>query len=98
MIRRRPLVFTFASLLSRVVHSETVRMVSKVAAFGALLGILWVYFGFSLFWALIVTFVAYLLTGGWKFVKVAYLTLPRDLRFAIFPNNTLFIFGFIIIK
>ncbi|CAD5113864.1 DgyrCDS3028 [Dimorphilus gyrociliatus] len=52
----------------------------KLAGFGALLGVLWVYFDFSLCWALALTFIVYLLSGGWKFVRIACLTLPRDLR------------------
>lgn len=74
------MLFKFARMLSRTVHSlPTARTMLKSAAFGGLaLVLLWQ--GWSVLMTVLITLLAYLATGGWAFAKIVVRTLPRDLR------------------
>ena len=81
---RRPesMLFKFARILSRTVHSlPQYKMVLKLAVFGGLVAVLSQFLGASVPISVGASFAVYLLTGGWRFCRVIIKTLPRDLRY-----------------
>jgi len=56
---------------------------AKFLAFATIGLILYGYFALGFFCSLLAVFALYCATGGWKFVKVVILTVPRDLRLVI---------------
>ena len=75
-------VFRFARSLSRTAHATTsYKATMKGALFAGGAAVLWLFFGFSLTTASLISFIAYLATGGWRFAEVVFRTLPRDIRY-----------------
>jgi hypothetical protein len=76
-------VFRFARQIRTCVDLLGNRMTVKLLGFFLLGVFLSYYVGFSCTFTTIAVFGIYLATGGWKFMKVVIVTLPRDLRFAV---------------
>ena len=75
-------MFRFARSLSRTVHAiPSYKTIMKGAVFVGAVAVLWLFFGFSLTTASLLSFIAYLATGGWRFAEVVINTLPRDLKY-----------------
>jgi len=71
------ILFQWSRYLNASIRTVLLKM--KVLAFSCLFGALWC-LHFGLFSSLIITFFAYLFTGGWKFIIIIAKTLPRDVR------------------
>ncbi|XP_012936186.1 long-chain fatty acid transport protein 4 [Aplysia californica] len=56
------------------------RMLAKLSLFIALGSVFYTFFNMGLWMTLGALFAVYLATGGWKFMRIVVLTLPRDLR------------------
>lgn len=73
--------FIVARQLRTVVDLACNMLVLKLVGFFLLGVFLSYYIGLSCTVTTIAVFAVYLATGGWKFMKVVIVTLPRDLRF-----------------
>ncbi|KAL4219699.1 hypothetical protein ACF0H5_022269 [Mactra antiquata] len=73
-------VFSVARSIRTVAHTFCNMLALKLIAFFGLGVFLSYYLGWTCMLTTVTVFAVYLVTGGWKFVKVVIKTLPRDLR------------------
>ena len=74
-------MFRFARALSSSVHgAATYKGTMKGLLFVGLAALLWMLFDFSVSTSVLISFIAYLAAGGWRFADVVIHTLPRDAR------------------
>ncbi|XP_067947380.1 long-chain fatty acid transport protein 1-like [Watersipora subatra] len=72
------MLFRFSAVLNRTV--KKMQQYTKGCVLSSVAVACWLGLGMNLLLSLSLVFVLYVLTGGWRFVKIVFLTLPRDLR------------------
>jgi len=76
------MIFEIARALNSLVYAlfDVVLLCHKFLIFVPFAVLLYLFFGLTVPQSVLGSFVVYLATGGWRFVRVIYLTVGRDFR------------------